>query len=322
MALDIERLSDREEAISLAPVLAELQEADLVALPHYRPVGAEEIVRFVQTDRRFSERAIIVARRDGEPKGWCHLEPPTTARTAGDIYPLVGGQAVFQPGLPHARADAEHADVVRGLLYACCQARAQQGQRHVEVYAPLECGSEGALRAAGFQPADNWATYLSTLGDGVVGRSPLSVSAVREPELDLLPPKLRELGLIQGEFTPDDLRQLIESFPGFTCQGLLIAERSGEMAGYAAAMVDAAYVSATDRRRAWVGFGPLGMGVLSGGEQEDWVSTLISATSISAFCRGATELAFVGSAEGRQPAVWGKLGFAIEVRWRRWRTDL
>ncbi len=322
MELAIERLTDRDQVIAMAPALAELQEADLVSLPHYRPVTGDDIATYAGTDNRFSERAIIVATRGAEPVGWCHVEPPAVARTAGDLYPYTGGQVVFQPGLPHARADAEHSSVIRGLLYAASQVRAQQGARYVELFAPEDCGSEAALRAEGFQPVDNWATYLSALGDGKAGRSPLAVSAVREAELELVPAKLLQLGLLEGEFTVEDLAQLAGSVPGFTSQGLLIAERAREIVGYVAAMVDEAYVSATSRKRAWLGFGPLGMGVLPGGEQEEWIRTLVSAASISAFCRGATELAFVGSAEGRQPAVWEKLGFIREARWRRWRSGL
>ena len=322
MELEIQRLTDRDQVIALAPALAQLQEADLVALPHYRPVTGDEIASFAEADGRFAERAIIVATRGAKPVGWCHVEPPLIARTAGDLYPYAGGQIVFQPGLPHALADAEHSNVIRGLLYAASQVRAQQGAHHIELFTPENCGSEAALRAEGFQPVDNWATYLTTLGDRKAGRSPLSVSALRQPELELFPQKLRRLGLIEGEFTPDDLARVAGSIPGFSPQGLLIAEHAGEIIGYAAVMIDNAYVSATSRKRAWLGCGPLGMATLPGGEQEEWVRTIVSAACISAFCRGATELAFIGSAEGRQPVVWERLGFTREVAWRRWRAGL
>jgi hypothetical protein len=87
-------------------------------------------------------------------------------------------------------------------------------------------------------------------------------------------------------------------------------------------MIDAVYAGATGRRRAWLGFGPLGIGALAGAEQTERFATLLSAARISAFCRGATELAFVASAEGQQLGVWTERGFEVEVRWQRWRTEL
>ncbi|MGQ9733296.1 MAG: hypothetical protein ACUVX8_18725, partial [Candidatus Zipacnadales bacterium] len=58
-----------------------------------------------------------------------------------------------------------------------------------------------------------------------------------------------------------------------------------------------------------------------GPEHARWVNALMDAARLSAYCRGARELAFVAGAEGRQPEIWAKRGFHIEARWRRWRTE-
>lgn len=322
MALTIERIADPDQLVALAAPLVELQKLDQVSAPHYRPVTVEDLVRLVRADNRFAQRAILVARQDQTIVGWCHVEPPQVARAGGDIHPYVGAEVVFQPGLPHVAPGSEYAEVTRGLLYAACQVRAQQDQRHVEVFVPDGCWAEQVLRNAGFQPADRWGTYVALLAGGAIGQSHLSVTPLREPDLELFPATLAELDLVEGEFTVEDLNRLIAVFPDFTPQSLLLARRSGAVAGYAAVMIDKAYTSATGRERAWLGFGPLGMAVMLSGEQRDWLGTLARAAAISVFSRGAAELALVASTEGKQSSVWGRLDFRVEVRWRRWRTDL
>ncbi len=322
MSLTIERIADRDQLESLAVPLAELQKADQVSAPHYRPVAVEDLVQAIRSDNRLADRALLVARRDEAVVGWCHVEPLQIARAGGDLHPYVGAEVVFQSGLPLAAPGPDYAEVARGLLYAACQVRAQQEKRCVEVFAPDGCWAEQVLRSVGFQPADRWGTYVGLLTGGPIGQSHLSVSPLREADLPSFPGLLAELQLVEGEFTSDDLNRLIATFPDFTPQGLLLARRSGTVAGYAAVMIDRAYASATSRERAWLGFGPLGMAVVPSGEQTDWLRTLIRAAAISAFARGATELAFVASAEGKQTAVWSRLDFRVEVRWRRWRVDL
>ena len=322
MDLTIERIASPEGLVSLADELAELQKADQVSAPHYRPVTADEIRAYVRLDNRFADRALLVARRDQAVVGWCHVEPPGVARAGGDLHPYVGAEVVFQPGLPHAPPSPEYAEVARGLLYAACQVRAQQDARHVELFAPDGCWAEQVLRSVGFQPADRWGTYVALLAGGPIGQSHLSVTPLKGNDVASFPGILAELDLIDGEFTTDDLNRLAATFPGFAPQGLLLARRSGALAGYAAVMIDPAYASATGRERAWLGFGPLGMAVVPSGEQTEWLRTLVRAAAISAFSRGASELAFVASTEGKQPTVWGRLDFRVEARWRRWRTDL
>jgi hypothetical protein len=322
VSLSVERIDVSAQLVALAETLAELQRADQVSAPHYRPVTASQIERFLKLDNRARERAVLVARRGEAVVGWCHVEPPAAARTGGDVYPLVGAEVAFQPGLPHAAPGPEYGEIARALLYAACQVRAQQEAAHVELFAPDGCWAEQVLRGLGFQPADRWGTYVSQLSGGAVGQAPLTVSSLREPELPSFPALLAEHGLIESEFTSDDLARLVATVPGFAPQGLLLARRSGAVAGYAAVMVDREYASATGRERAWLGFGPLGMAVVPSGEQSDWLRTLVQAAAISASARGAQELAFVASTEGKQLSVWGRLDFVVEVRWRRWRTDL
>jgi hypothetical protein len=322
VALDIERLTAVQQVVGLAEALAELQAAEQVSAPHCRPVTADEIADLARRDNRFSERGLLVARRDEGVVGWCHVEPPGVARAAGDLYPYVGGEAVFQSGLPHAVPGPGYPEIIRGLLYAACQVRAQQDARHAELFVPDGSWAEQLLRGTGFQPADRWGTYVAPLAGGPIGEARLTVSPLRAADLDGLPVLLSEARLVEGEFGPEDLARLAASFRGFTPQGLLLARRSGAVAGYAAVTIDPAYVSATGRDRAWLAFGPLGMAVPPSGEQQEWLRALARAAAINAFARGATELAFVGGMEGRQPSVWAKLDFAIEVRWRRWRIDL
>jgi len=320
--LDIQRLSHPEEVRSLAPTLAALQNAAGADAPHYRPVAAEEIERRLHRDPRFRERAILVARECSEAIGWCHLEPPEVALTGGDLYPYVGAHSAFAPGAPHVPRREGYSAITRGLLYAACQIRAQQGAEAVELFVPDGSPAEEPLRAEGFQPVDAWATYVAGLSGVRTGRAPLHVSSVRRADIDRFPLVLTETGLIDRTFTPGDLAALIESAGNFDPQGLLIAQTAGSVVGYAAVMEDPAYSAATGRARAWLGFGPLGMGALPGPEQIERFATLVSAARISAFCRGAKELAFVGSAEVQQPHVWEERGFAVEARWRRWRTEL
>jgi len=322
VGLDIKRIANPGEVQDLAAILVDLLNAGLPAAPHYRPVSVEELVRRAGNDPRFSERALLVAYQDGEPVGWCHVEPPTVALTGGNLYPYVGAHTVFQPGLPHVAAGEGYSAAASGLLYAACQVRAQQDASGLELFAPAEHPAEDDLRLAGFQPVDAWATYMAPLAGAKAGRAPVHVSSVKRSEVERFPAILREAGLLAGEFTPVDLTALIESAGGFDPQGLLLAEAAGRVVGYAAVMIDAPYAAATGRRRAWLGFGPFGMGALPGPEQPERSATLVSAARISAFCRGATELAFVAAAEGRQPGLWAERGFEVEVRWQRWRTDL
>ena len=322
MGLDIQRILDPTQVLDLAPILADLLKAALATAPHYRPVAVEELGRRVHNDTRFSQRALLVAFSDGTPCGWCHLEPLGLAQAAGDLYPYAGAQIVFQPGLPHVHAGDGYSAVVRALLYAACQIRAQQGAAVAELYAPADSAADDALRAEGFQPVDAWATYVTGLSGAKAGRAPLHVSSVKAAGLDRVPALLREVGLLAGDFEPSDLAALIASCPDFDAQGLLLAQSAGEIVGYAAVMVDRAYVAATGRKRAWLGFGPFGLAALPGPEHAERIATLVSAARISAFCRGATELAFVANAEGRQPVIWAERGFEMEVPWRRWRTEL
>jgi hypothetical protein len=322
VGLDIKRIANPEAVRDLAPILVDLLNAGLPAAPHYRPVAVDELVRRTGNDPRFSERAILVACEDGAPVGWCHVEPPTVALTAGDLYPYVGAHTVFQPGLPHVASGEGYSAAVIGLLYAACQVRAQQGASGVELFAPADHPAENDLRAAGFQPVDPWATYAAALAGAEAGRAPVHVSSAKASELERFPAVLRDAGLLTGGFTTADLTALIESTGDFDPQGLLLAEAAGDVVGYAAVMIDGPYGAATGRRRAWLGFGPLGMGALAGPEQPERFATLVSAARISAFCRGATELALVARADGRQPAIWADRGFEAEVRWQRWRTEL
>ena len=322
MGLDIKRIANPEEVRDLAPTLVDLLNAGVPAAPHYRPVAVDELVRRTDNDPRFPERAILMAYEGGAPIGWCHLEPPTIALAGGDLYPYVGAHTVFQPGLPHVPAGEGYSAAVTGLLYAACQVRAQQEASGVELFAPADHPAEDDLRAAGFQPVDPWATYAAGLAGVGAGRAPVHVSSAKGAQVERFPAILREAGLLAGEFTPADLSALIESSGGFDPQGLLLAESSGQVVGYAAVMIDGPYADATGRRRAWLGFGPFGMGALAGPEQPERFATLVSAARISAFCRGATELALVARADGRQPAVWAERGFKAEVRWQRWRTEL
>jgi hypothetical protein len=321
VGLDIRRISHPSEVLALAPALAELLNATLPAAPHYRPVTAEELQRRLHHDPRFDERAILVASTDGVPAAWCHLEPPGLAQTGGDLYPYVGAHTVFQAGLPHASLDEGYSAATRGLLYAACQIRAQQRAAAVELYAPEGCAAEEALRAEGFQPVDLWATYVAALRGAKAGRAPLHVSSVEPSEVDRFPSIVAEAGLLEGEFTAADLAALAASVGGFDPQGLLLAQTAGRVVGYAAVMIDPVYVAATGRRRAWLALGPFGMAALPGPEQAERLATLVSAARISAFCRGAIELAFVAHAEGRQPGVWAEQGFEVEARWQRWRTE-
>jgi hypothetical protein len=320
--LTIERIAAPDHLATLADQLAELQKADQVSAPHCRPVTADEIRAYARLDNRFADRALLVARRDRDVVGWCHVEPPNVARAGGDLHPYVGAEVVFQPGLPHAVPGPEYAEVARGLLYAACQVRAQQDLPHVELFAPDGCWAEQVLRSVGFQPADRWGTYVALLTGGPIGQPHLSVTPLKENDVASLPGILADLGLLEGEFTPEDLDRLAVTLPGFTAQGLLLARRSGALAGYVVVMIDPAYASATGRERAWLGLGPLGMAVVPSGEQTEWLRTLARAAAISAFSRGATELAFVASTEGKQSTVWSRLDFRVEVRWRRWRIDL
>lgn len=318
MSLDIQRIPDPDQFVLLAEPLAGLQNAGLPDAPHCRPVTAEELIRRVRCDRRFGDRAILVAYEVGTPVGWCHLEPPSVALTGGDLYPYVGGHTVFQPGLPHIPSGAEYSPTLRALLYAACQVRAQQGASSVELFAPVQCPAERELRAAGFESTDVWATYVSDIGHARPGRAPLHVSSVRPSDAHRFVVLLIEAGLIHGEFTPDDLLSLMEAAGDFDSQSLLLAETEAQVVGYAAVVIDPSYVAATGRRRAWFGFGPLGMAALRGPEHPERIATLISGARISAFCRGATELALVASAERDQTGRWADRGFTVEVRWRRW----
>ena len=322
MSLDIQRISHPDGVRRLAPELADLQNRAGADAPHYRPIAIEEIERRLRHDPRFRERAILVARDDRGSVGWCHLEPVGMALTGGDLYPYVGAHSVFAPGVPHVPDGEAYSAAVRGLLYAACQIRAQQGAPTVELFTPEGSAAEDSLHAEGFQPVDAWATYVAGLSGARAGRAPLHVSSVPRSEVDRLPRVLREAGLLDREFTPGDLSALSEAAGNLDSQGLLIAETGGSVVGYAAVMADDAYSAATGRQRAWIGFGPLGMGALPGPEQMERFATLLSAARISAFCRGAVELAFVASAEGHQPGIWAERGFGIEARWRRWRTEL
>jgi hypothetical protein len=321
VGLDIRRISHPSEVLALAPALVELLNAALPSAPHYRPVTAEDLQRRLDHDPRFNERAIVVASEGGVPVGWCHLEPQGLAQTGGDLYPYVGAHTVFQPGLPHAPLDEGYSAATRGLLYAACQIRAQQRGAAVELYAPEGCAAEDALRAEGFQPVDPWATYVAALKGAKAGRAPLHVSAVERSGVDRFPATVADAGLLDGEFTAADLAALAASVGGLDAQGLLLAQMAGRVVGYAAVMIDPVYVDATGRGRAWLAFGPLGMAALPGPEQAERLATLVSGARISAFCRGAVELAFVASADGRQPGVWAEQGFEVEVRWQRWRTE-
>jgi hypothetical protein len=322
VALDVARISDPEQLAALAPVLTELQNARLRNAPHCRPIAPAELGQAAASDKRFAERAILVARRGERVVGWCHVEPPGTARTAGDVYPYVGGEVVFQSGLPFHEAVADGEEIIRALLYAALQAQAQQGQSHLELLAPEDCGAEGALRAQGMQPADKWATYVSPMSEGPVGRGKLTVRSLAEAELSGLPALLAELGVLAGEFTDDDFRQLRRRFPDFEPDGLLVAVREDEAVGYAAVMIDSAYTSATGRSRAWLGLGPLGIGVRRVPEHASWLAVLVNAAHIVAARRGAQELAIVASLDSRDRSFWERLGFQPEVRWRRWRADV
>lgn len=322
VALDVRRISDREQLAHLAPALAELHNSEVGSAPHCRPVATDEIQDWARADNRFAERTILVAQRGGEVVGWSHLEPPGVARTAGDLYPYLGGEVVFQSGLPFSRAGPGDEEVIRGLLYAACQAQAQQGVPHLELLAPADCGAEAALRAEGLQPADDWATYVVPVAQGPAGSTPLTVRAASPGEVADLPELLHALDLLTGEFTDEDFRALRERFPGFRRDGLLVAQRADEVVGYAAVMLDPAYAGATGRERAWLGLGPLGIGVRGVPEQAGWLRTLANAARIVAFRQGAGELALVASLDSRERTFWEGLGFDPEVRWRRWRVDL
>ena len=322
MSLDIRRISHPDEVRSLAPALADLTNSAGADAPHYRPIAAEEVELRLRHDPRFRERAVLVAEEERRPVGWCHLEPHGVALTGGDLHPYVGAHTVFAPGTPHVPAAPGYSATTRGLLYAACQIRAQQGAAAVELFAPEGSAAEEPLRAEGFQPVDHWATYVAELTGVRTGRAPLHVAAVPASGLARLPEVLAETRLLQGEFTAGDLLALIESTANFDAQGLLVAETGGEVVGYAAVMLDPVYSAATGCKRAWLGFGPLGLGALPGPEQTERFATLLSAARISAFCREATELAFVASAEGHQTGIWAERGFQIEVKWQRWRTDL
>jgi hypothetical protein len=322
VGLDIRRLADRSAVLDVASILVDLHKASSVAAPHYRPISTEELERRLTSDPRFAQRAILLAERDGGPCGWCHLEPPAIALTGGDVYPYVGGHVVFQPGLPHVPPGHGHGPTVRALLYAVLQIRAQQGAQTVELFASAGSAAEDALRAEGFQQADEWATYVSPLASARAGRAPLHVAAIRASDLPGFPAQLEALGLLARPFTDEDLQGLIASFAGFDLQGVLVAQSNGRPVGYVVVMVDGSYVAATGRKRAWLGFGPLALGAVAGPEHHERLATLISAARISAFCRGATELAVVAGAEGREVAAWADRGFEREVPWWRWRTQL
>ncbi len=322
MALDVLRISEREELVDLAPTLGELQNAQVSSAPHCRPITPDELQDRARTDNRFAERTILVARDGDRVAGWSHLEPPRIARTAGDVYPYVGGEVAFQSGLPLCRAGPTDEEVIRALLYGACQARAQQSQPHLELFAPDDCGAEAALRAEGLQPADDWATYVVSVSEGPAGSTPLTVRAARETEFQDLPTLLQDLSLLAGEFTGDDFAQLRRRFPDFGTDGLLVALQANKVVGYAAVMMDPAYASATGRERAWLGLGPLGIGVRRVPEQAEWLRCLANAARIVACRQGAGELALVASLDSRERTFWQKLGFQPEVRWRRWRVDL
>lgn len=322
VVLDVERLTQPAQLADLAPVLADLQNAQLEVAPHYRPITARELEDFAAADKRFRDRAILVARHDEAVAGWCHLEPPGTARTGGDLYPYVGGEVAFQPGLPFAAAGHDGVEVVRALLYGACQIRAQQACLHLELFAPQTCETTRALRDEGLQPADDWATYVVPVSEARRGSASLTVRAVEAGEVQELPTRLSDLGLIAGDFAASDLRQLLRQFPGSGPDGLLLALRSGEVVGYAAVTVDPVYASATGRDRAWLGLGPLGLGIRGAAEHPELLGSLVSAACIKAFAQGASELAIVAGLGGRGRGFWEGLGFRAEVRWRRWRVDL
>ena len=322
VALDVERLTRPDQLVDLAPALADLQNAQLELAPHYRPIAARELTDFAEADSRFRERAVLVARRDEIVVGWCHLEPPNTARTAGDLYPYVGGEVAFQPGLPFAARGPDDVEVVRALLYGACQIRAQQERPHLELFAQEDCNAKRALRNEGLQPADDWATYVMPVSEAHRGSARLTVRAVQEGELQDLPTRLSDLGLVTGDFAGGDLRQLLGRFPGCGSDGLLLALRANEVAGYAAVTVDPVYASATGRDRAWLGLGPLGIGIRGAAEQPELLGSLVKAACIKAFSQGASELALVAGLGSRERDFWEGLGFRTEVRWRRWRVDL
>ncbi|MGQ9732696.1 MAG: hypothetical protein ACUVX8_15675 [Candidatus Zipacnadales bacterium] len=266
MGLSVERITDTEQVVCLAPTLVDLLEASGVTAPHYRPVGIAELLKYLEHDRRFPERALLVALHNGEPVGWCHLEPLGIARTAGDLYPYVGGQVVFQPGVPHVRSDEGYSAIVSALLYTACQIRSQQGAKAIELFTTLESAAESALRREGFQPVDRWATYVTWLAPDRRKQAAPHGTTLLPAELEDLPARLSRTGMLEGTFETADLVALTESFPDFDPRSIIAAEQGGELIGYVVAMIDSAYVSATGRKRAWVGFGPLGLGLRPGPE--------------------------------------------------------
>jgi len=317
--LAIRKLDTISGLAALSEGLAALHNEAYRDLPNFRPVQAQEFVDKAKADRRWPARLLFVA-EDDAPCGFVSIEPTWAARSAGDLYPYVGGEIVLQASaVPAAGAD----DEVQGrLLRRAMRELASRGQQRMQVMVPAEASYLNALFAReGFREHRRLFSLRAKVGAQRMSPAPCTTRVMREQDL----PAVLELhnrrfaGLHKAygweDVRPEDVTLLQNTARGCDPKGFLVAEADGEIVGYVTAMADEAFNAAHGLKRGFLALGPLGMAVSS--FTAPAVSTglaLAALTSLAA--RGCTEAELVAEADDQAGLrFFADLGFKPVTEW-------